>query len=411
MNLRYQHGHVRCRKRKNKATCWEFMWREEDPSGKRVRRTSVVGTIEEYPTKELARAAVNGLRMRINEERNRQVNHTIKVSDLIDHYFATELSTAQTRHSHATRIIYREFLIRWIKPRWGDFNITDVRTIAVETWLRELKRRDGEELSNSTKAKIRNVMSVLFNHAIRYEWLGNNPITLVRQSAQRRSIPTVLEPDEVQYLLAQLENPFRVMVLLDVTTGLRRSELFALKWKDIDFSNLLIDIKRSIFLGVVGHCKSETSRQSVPLSLNVAAELWLWKEKTAYSEPDDWVFASPRRKGKRPLRPDGVLSKIIRLAAVRAGIKKRLGWHTFRHTYSSTLIANGENVKVVQELMRHASSRFTLEVYTQAKTKAKREAQQRIVEMMLPDEGLAEIRLQRKDPPEVLGSDASNEDR
>jgi hypothetical protein len=53
--------------------------------------------------------------------------------------------------------------------------------------------------------------------------------------------------------------------------------------------------------------------------------------------------------------------------------------------------------------MRHASSRFTLEVYTQAKVKAKREAQQRIVEMMLPDEGLVEIRLQRKDPPEILG--------
>ncbi len=234
-------------------------------------------------------------------------------------------------------------------------------------------------------------MSVLFNHAIRYEWLdqGRNPITLVRQSAQRRCTPAVLEPYEIQILLSELENPFRVMVLLDVTTGLRRSELFALKWKDINFCNLVIDIKRSIFHGVVEHCKNETSRQPVPLSLNVAADLWLWKETTCYPSPDDWVFASPRRKGKRPLRPDSVLSKIIRTAALRAGINKRIGWHTFRHTYSSTLIANGENVKVVQELMRHASSRFTMEVYTQAKARAKRDAQQRIVEMMLPEEGLA----------------------
>jgi len=102
------------------------------------------------------------------------------------------------------------------------------------------------------------------------------------------------------------------------------------------------------------------------------------RQGTIYSTPDDWVFASPRRKGKRPRRPEGVLSKIIRPAAVRAGIKKRIGWHTFRHTYSSTLVANGENLKVVQELMRHASSRFTLEVYTQAKARAKRDAQQRM---------------------------------
>lgn len=130
----------------------------------------MIGTIKEYPTEELAQAAVTGLRMRINEERNRQLNHAIKVSDLIEHYLATELSTDQIRHSYATRIIYREFLIRWIKPCWGTFNLTDVRTIAVETWLEELRRRDGDNLANSTKAKIRNVMSVLFNHAIRYEW-------------------------------------------------------------------------------------------------------------------------------------------------------------------------------------------------------------------------------------------------
>jgi len=212
----------------------------------------------------------------------------------------------------------------------------------VETWLRKLTRCDGNDLANSTKAKIRNVMSVLFNHAIRYEWIEWNPITLVRQSAHRRSIPPVLEHGEVQSLLAQLENPFRVMVLLDVTTGLRRSELFALKWKDVDFNNLLIAVQRSIFLVVVVVCKSETSRQSVPLSLDVAADLWLWKETTRYKKADDWVFASPRRKGKQPLAPDVVLAKIIRSAAMRAGITKRIGWHTFRHTYSSTLIANGE---------------------------------------------------------------------
>jgi integrase len=120
----------------------------------------------------------------------------------------------------------------------------------------------------------------------------------------------------------------------------------------------------------------------------VAADLWLWKETTKYAAPDDWVFASPRVKGKSSLRPGVVLEKVIQPAALCAGIKKRIGWNTFRHSYSTTVIANGENVKVVQELMRHASSRCTLDVYTQARVSAKRAAQQRIVEMVMPEDGL-----------------------
>ena len=75
----------------------------------------------------------------------------------------------------------------------------------------------------------------------------------------------------------------------------------------------------------------------------------------------------------------------------------------FRHTYSTLLIANGENVKVVQELMRHASTRFTIEIYTQARIEAKRQAQQRLVQTILYEEndGLVPVIHGRSD---VLGA-------
>ena len=63
-----------------------------------------------------------------------------------------------------------------------------------------------------------------------------------------------------------------------------------------------------------------------------------------------------------------------------------MGWHTFRHTHSTLLIANGENVKVVQELMRHVNSRCTLEIYAQARIEQKRKAQQRLAEAIFPDD-------------------------
>jgi integrase len=72
----------------------------------------------------------------------------------------------------------------------------------------------------------------------------------------------------------------------------------------------------------------------------------------------------------------------IQPAAKRVGITKRIGWHTFRHSYTTLLHNNGEDVKVVQELLRHGSSRVTLDVYAQAVTPAKRKAQQKVVSML-----------------------------
>lgn len=377
MRLRNQRGCLRCTRRKTGPSCWEFLWRENDSDGNRSRRTAAIGTLEQFPTRDLAQAAVNGLRVSINQDRNRQREQSIVVGDLVDHYIETHLSDEVDWHSHATRIVYGEFLKRWVRPHWGPVGIRDVRTVAVERWLKELRRVNGERLADATKAKIRNLMSVLSNHAIRYEWLEQerNPITLVRQSAQRKWTPEILEPAEIQNLLLQLNSCFRLMVLLDVTTGLRRSELLALKWSDVDFSTLELNVVRSIYLRMVGNCKTEASRKPVPLDVHVAADLWLWKEASSYSKPDDWIFASPHTQGRFPYWPDALLLKIIQPAALRAGIKKRIGWHTFRHSYSSLLVGNGENVKVVQELMRHASSRFTLDVYSQARKGAKRHAQ------------------------------------
>jgi integrase len=89
----------------------------------------------------------------------------------------------------------------------------------------DVHRRPPDGSAN--EAKILSLMSALFNHAIRYEWLeqGRNPILFVRQSAKRQRMPKCLEPEELRALLSQLNRRFRVMVLLDAASGLRRSEL------------------------------------------------------------------------------------------------------------------------------------------------------------------------------------------
>ena len=116
MRLRNQHGCLRCTRRKTGPSCWEFLWRENDADGNRTRGTAVIGTVEQFPTRDLAEAAANGLRMSINQDRNRQREQAIVVADLVDHYIETELSDEADWHSHATRIVYGEFLKRWVRP-------------------------------------------------------------------------------------------------------------------------------------------------------------------------------------------------------------------------------------------------------------------------------------------------------
>lgn len=135
MHVRHQRGDLRCAKRRNGPSCWEFLWREDGTTRKRIRRTAVIGTGEQYPTEDLAQAAVNGLKMCINEDRNRQREQSVLVGDLVDHYLQTELCERAEWYSQATRIIYSEFLKRWIRPHWAMTNIRDVRTMAVENWI------------------------------------------------------------------------------------------------------------------------------------------------------------------------------------------------------------------------------------------------------------------------------------
>jgi integrase len=100
----------------------------------------------------------------------------------------------------------------------------------------------------------------------RYELFDRNPICLVRQSAKRRTVPIILTPAEIKALLDVLDCRERALVFLAASTGLRQSELFDLKWKDVDFAGGIMNVTRSIAYGVVGPCKTESSQNLSPFT-------------------------------------------------------------------------------------------------------------------------------------------------
>jgi hypothetical protein len=81
-----QRGRLRYTQSKTGPSAWEFLWHKNDPDRNRKRRTPVIGTMEQFPTRDLAEVAVNGLRMSMDQNRNRQREPAISVADLLDHY-------------------------------------------------------------------------------------------------------------------------------------------------------------------------------------------------------------------------------------------------------------------------------------------------------------------------------------
>jgi len=406
---RIQRGGVNLDISSSGKSIWVFRWRVTLPDGRRVMRKRVIGTLERYRTKNAAENAARVLRMNLLDGKSAALT-TITMRDLVVHFREQELvDRGEDGKAYSTRDRCESVLNKWILPRWEKSLIGDIRTVAVEQWLRSIPRANG------TKAKIRNTMSALFNHAIRWEFAQSNPITGpvrgsgVRQSAKREHVPVVLEPAEFQRLLRELGLREQVMVWVSMTTGLRRGELAGLKWCDVNFEKLTVNVLRSIVDQKVGKVKTEASKKPLPIDPYVADDLLAWFGTAKYAKPGNYVFATDapcagRRRGKQPLWLAKVMQYHIQPAAKRAEIVGNIGWHTFRHTFTTLLHANGEDVKVVQELLRHGSAKITMDVYAQAVTEAKRTAQHRVVACLRSQDTVAAPALC---PQNVPGAEAN----
>jgi integrase len=129
-------------------------------------------------------------------------------------------------------------------------------------------------------------------------------------------------------------------------------------------------------------------RQSVPVPLHplLAAHLLNWRRETPYSKEEELVFPSFKLKGRKPPRANMLLSDHLRPAALKVGVvapPRAFGFHTFRRTLASVLVANNYDPKLVQELLRHSNIKTTLDVYAQAITPAKLEAQGTFLSQLL----------------------------
>jgi hypothetical protein len=142
---------------------------------------------------------------------------------------------------------------------------------------------------------------------------------------------------------------------------------------DCEFENMNFSVQHSYYLRRGGHLKStktEASAKLLPMPPSLKQALLEWRSQSLYNRPGDFVFASERLKGTKPLDLASVLKKKIRPAFKRIGITG-VGWHTFRHTVGSMLAEMGEHQLMIRDYLRHANLHVTNK-YLQATTTSKR---------------------------------------
>jgi integrase len=245
---------------------------------------------------------------------------------------------------------YRSNLEAHLLPAFGDQALEAVTPAAIDVWRASLAA-----LSPRTKNKLLVVMHGVFRRAQHVWDLPANPVAYVEKYRQRPSGDIdVFSPEEVMALVRAAGSEQDAAVFLTAAfTGLRRGELLALRWREVDFAGSVVRVRASYTAMELTTPKSGKVR-SVPLAPEVANALARLDQRPNWTSDDDLVFP-----GEAGDYLDGsALRRRYAAALGRAGLRP-LRFHDLRHTFGTRMIAKAD-IRRVQEWMGHADVQTTM---------------------------------------------------
>ena len=244
---------------------------------------------------------------------------------------------------------YRALVRSQLRPAFGDLAIESITTPMIERWLA------GVDRSSSTRVKALVLMHGIFQRARKLYGLPINPVTEVEKPSMRRSGDIeVFSPEEVMALVRAAPSEQDAAIFLTAAfTGLRRGELLALRWRDVDFAGQVVRVRASYADGHLTTPKSGKVR-SVPMAPEVAKSLARLARRDAWTGDDDLVFP-----GAAGYFLDGRALSRRYVAAVRRAGLRALRFHDLRHTFGTRMIGNAD-IRRVQEWMGHADVQTTM---------------------------------------------------
>lgn len=380
------------RRKKGKLVyCWNVT---EATTGDRKERSKVIGAATMSDADGWKRVGELGINMTIVEPEK------ATFAQIAAFYFERK-----EWKKESTMSLHKQIVNDILVPRWGTRIAVEIRPREIKGWLKTL------DVQEPTRYKYRTVMGTVYSFAQSEDQIptteGSNPISFVKGiSASSDYEAFVLSPEETLSVLGHLEQPEYTLLLLVAVTGLRISEALGLRWSDLIYDRNEIRLRRAYVHGNLQEgLKTKASKACVPMHSLLAEVLKAWQAETPYAGKDDFVFASPKLGGKKPRMGSMIVEDHLRPAAIRARVIEvrdgmafdkdgneitRFGFHSFRHSLASFLMANGENPKVVQTILRHSKMDMTL-YYTHSQKNEMIGAQGSVLERLLPQRGLERV--------------------
>ena len=275
---------------------------------------------------------------------------------------------------------------RYLVPALGSVPVAKLRPDQIQSMYAELLERG---LGGRTVLHVHRLLHQALGHAVKWQILSKNPCQAVDPPRAPRKEMQALDRDKVRRFLDGIaESPYREVFKVDLYTGLRRSELLALKWPQVDTEGATVSIIAGLHrLPAQGlvllPTKTASSRRLVdlpPAAVEVlhdirARQVLLSSETGLPLDPEGFVFAWP---GGDPFDPDAVSRDFHK--RVKAVGLDGIRFHDLRHTFASLMLAAGVEPKKVQAALGHSSIMVTMDIYGHLMPGAGKDAAERFAE-------------------------------
>ena len=296
---------------------------------------------------------------------------------------------AKQRVRESTFNQYALFVKAYIGKYLGLIRLSDIQAFQVQKFYSELLSKG---LSARTVRYAHNILSSALKQAVKWKMINQNPCELCELPRMVKTEMMYFTPEETaKFLETAKDNKWFALFLLAIETGTRPEEYLALQWKDVDFDNKTLAVRRAVNLQKGGgfifvEPKTSRSRRSIPISNTCILALKDHRRKQLEERMKlgkdyqnlDLVFASEigsvydiknlRNRHFKPIRDKANLPKI------------RL--YDLRHTTATLLLSAGENPKVVSERLGHASIVLTLDTYSHVLPTMQKEATNKMEKLM-----------------------------